>query len=170
MANEEGTFDDDELDDEARYSYYVSAYAMIQDTEGVDQEELQKSSLPRNLRVASSIEDDGERFEEYFGNMASHTTLELKISPDDYAIKQWVGGDTMIRKTQFTSVDALRKDRWEQVARNRREKFNKTFTVLPAWATDESEQSVAEVKKAYQSWIQDGPRDIGSGDVSMADA
>lgn len=143
---------------------------MTQDTEGLDLDDLQRSSLVRNFNVANSIADDDERFAELIGNMDTHTTLEMKISPDDYAIKRWAGNETMVRSTLHAAIDAVRRDRREHVARNRREKFNKTFTALPAWATDESEQSVAEVKKSYQSWIQDGPRDTETGDVSMADA
>lgn len=143
---------------------------MSQNTEGIDPDELQKPCLNRNLNVAGSMGDDSEQRAELFGSMDSTTTLEMKISPDDYAIKQWLGYESMVRTNQHFAIGSARSERWEQVAKNRREKFNKNFAAIPAWTKGATEETVAEVKKAYQSWIQEGPRDANIGDVNMADA
>lgn len=83
MTAEDSTLENDELNQEARWSYYVSAYAMRDPTEGVPFSRMRMPFLKRNL--PPKLEQD-EEYDRFYRPLVYHDGLVIRICANSYHI------------------------------------------------------------------------------------
>lgn len=146
---DDDTFSGEKLDDEARWSVYVTSYQMLDATEGVPHSKVGKSFLRRNLAKDVDV-----------NSIVSEDRQELRIDVTTYRIifaYNGVSGKPFVyeRKVSTNEMayaeDALRKERAK-----RDKKMKEKFVTNVAWMKDQSHEEVEHRKSAWQKGLTEG--------------
>ena len=148
---DEGTFDTDELTDEARWQYYVASFTMSEPTEGLDPARLRRTYLPRNIPPQSS--DPKLAYMENFGNL-------------DYVDDQAAIIDVESYKLHLQGVYAFERQGLKpgkQYAKGQKaesEPFREKFVRNVAWMKDQRTEDVEARKAAWDKGVREGLMDF----------
>ena len=83
LTPEDATLENEELNQEARWSYYVSAYTMRDPTEGVPFSQMRMPFLKRNLPPKLEQEEEYNR---YYRPLVHQDGLIIRICANSYHI------------------------------------------------------------------------------------
>lgn len=156
MTAEDSTFENEELSQEARWSYYVSAYTMRDPTEGVPFSQMRmpflKSSLPAKL-------EQDEEYNRYYRRLVHQDGLVIRICANSYHILYEPGSyDWWWRPTASSQEEADENVKELATVRERRQdRFREMFVNNPAWARGLSKDEVDASNKKFRTWINGGP-------------
>lgn len=155
MTAEDSTLENEELSQEARWSYYVSAYTMRDPTEGVPFSQMRMPFLKRNL--PPKMEQD-EEYNRYYRPLVNHDGLVIRICANSYHILYEPGSyDWWWRPSALTHESAEEKAKEDAaVKERRRDRFMEKFVNNPSWAHGLSKDEVDESNQRFRSWIK-GP-------------
>jgi paired amphipathic helix protein Sin3a len=153
MTAEDSTLENEELSQEARWSYYVSAYTMRDPTEGVPFSQMRMPFLKRNL--PSNMEQD-EEYNVYYRRLVSHDGLVIRICANSYHILYEPGSyDWWWRSTVPVPEEAEERAKEETAVKERRhDRFREKFINNPGWAHGLSKDEVDESNQRFRSWVK----------------
>ncbi|KAL3494016.1 hypothetical protein BJX62DRAFT_55289 [Aspergillus germanicus] len=163
LTPEDATLENEELSQEARWSYYVSAYTMRDPTEGVPFSQMRMPFLKRNLPAKLEQEEEYNR---YYRPLVHQEGLIIRICANSYHILyEPSSNDWWWRPSPPTeeSADDIAKDE-AAVKERRRDRFTEKFVNNPSWAHGLSKDQVDEKNQDYRTWIK------GSGSDREASA
>ncbi|KAL4883784.1 hypothetical protein BJY04DRAFT_24150 [Aspergillus karnatakaensis] len=181
LTPEDATLENEELSQEARWSYYVSAYTMRDPTEGVPFSQMRMPFLKRNLPGKLEQEEEYNRF---YRPLVHQDGLIIRICANSYHILyEPSSNDWWWRPTlPDEAVEETAKDE-AAVKERRRDRFTEKFINNPSWAQGLSKDQVDESNQRFRSWIKgtDPEREVSAAgsasdkqsnqdDVEMADA
>lgn len=154
FKKDERTYELDELADTARWSYYVSAFSMWDQTEGIDLRKLNYPLLHRNL--PSQMDTDEEYTSAY--SPAFHADgLVIRISPNNYhllydpATSDWFLHGAKQQKKGLTGYDEIKRNRKEGLKALVNDKEKNT------WLRDATEAQAETTITEFGRWINEGP-------------
>ncbi|KAL4969391.1 transcriptional regulator SIN3 [Aspergillus stella-maris] len=177
LTPEDATLENEELSQEARWSYYVSAYTMRDPTEGVPFSQMRMPFLKRNLPGKLEQEEEYNRF---YRPLVHQDGLIIRICANSYHILYEPSSyDWWWRPTgpsDESSEENVKDD--TAVKERRRDRFTEKFVNNPSWAHGLSKDQVDESNQQFRNWIKgDAEREAPAGseekpkeDVEMADA
>ncbi|KAL3478963.1 hypothetical protein BJX99DRAFT_94183 [Aspergillus californicus] len=183
LTPEDATLENEELSQEARWSYYVSAYTMRDPTEGVPFSQMRLPFLKRNLPGKLEQEEEYNRF---YRPLVHQDGLIIRICANSYHILYEPSSyDWWWRPTYADELAEEVKDE-AAVKERRRDRFTEKFVNNPSWAHGLSKDQVDESNQRFRSWVKgfdsereasaaagsesDKQNDKGDDDVDMADA
>lgn len=156
------TYEADELAAHARWSYYVSAFSMLDHTEGIDANRLRRAFSHRALQKSLSSDD------EEWSPIAHEDGLVIRISPNNYHLLYdpgttdwWVHGVQQQKrglsgmKEQISANKGQMKAMVEDKARNR-------------WMTTASAEQIHQINDDFALWMEQGPPDVRSQKAALA--
>ncbi|KAL1965797.1 hypothetical protein VTN77DRAFT_5118 [Rasamsonia byssochlamydoides] len=169
MTAEDSTLENEELSQEARWSYYVSAYTMRDPTEGVPFSQMRMPFLKRNL--PPKMEQD-EEYDRYYRRLVNHDGLIIRICANSYHILYEPGShDWWWRPAVSNKEEAEEKAKEEAVVKERRrDRFREKFVNNPVWAHGLSKDEVDEANKRFRSWVKGPEPESTKAAESSADA
>jgi paired amphipathic helix protein Sin3a len=152
MTAEDSTLENEELSQEARWSYYVSAYTMRDPTEGVPFSQMRMPFLKRNL--PSKMEHD-EEYNRYYRRLINHDGLVIRICANSYHILYEPGSyDWWWRPGASNREEAEEKNKEESATKERRRaRFLEKFVTKPSWARDLGPGDIEKSNQRFQSKI-----------------
>ncbi|KAL4957359.1 hypothetical protein BDW69DRAFT_156459 [Aspergillus filifer] len=178
LTPEDATLENEELSQEARWSYYVSAYTMRDPTEGVPFSQMRMPFLKRNLPGKLEQEEEYNRF---YRPLVHQDGLIIRICANSYHILYEPSSyDWWWRPTgpsDESSEENVKDD--AAVKERRRDRFTEKFVNNPSWAHGLSKDQVDESNQQFRNWIKgDAEREAPAAgteekpkeDVEMADA
>lgn len=156
MTAEDSTFENEELSQEARWSYYVSAYTMRDPTEGVPFSQMRMPFLKNSLPV--KLEQD-EEYNRYYRRLVHQDGLVIRICANSYHILYEPGSyDWWWRPTASSQEESDENVKELTAVRERRQdRFREMFVNNPAWARGLSKDEVDASNKKFRTWINGGP-------------
>ena len=170
---DELTFEADELNEESRWSYYVTSYGMLDKTEGIPWTRVQRSTIQRNV-PADSLDDPTRVLED--GPIITRGNFDIRVVPENYKLN-FHGTEYILRPTRYYKPEkrALAKagePLEESKVEMSQARFEDHFVRNNAWMKGQSGEDVDRTKTRYQKWIKDGPpaEDTAMEDVEMAGA
>ncbi|KAL2870089.1 transcriptional regulator SIN3 [Aspergillus lucknowensis] len=183
LTPEDATLENEELSQEARWSYYVSAYTMRDPTEGVPFSQMRMPLLKRNL--PGNLEQE-EEYNRYYRPLVHQDGLIIRICANSYHILYEPGSYDWWWRPALpieASAEETAKDE-AAVKERRRDRFTEKFVNNPSWAHGLSKDQVDESNQRFRSWIKGaesereasapaGPasdKQSNKEDVEMADA
>lgn len=154
LTAEESTFENEELSQEARWSYYVSAYTMRDPTEGVPFSQMRMPFLKRSL--PPKLEQD-EEYNRYYRRLVHQDGLIIRICANSYHILYEPGSyDWWWRPTMSTQEDAEENAKELAAVKERRhDRFREKFVNNPGWAHGLSKDEVDESNQKFRAWVKD---------------
>ncbi|GLA54452.1 transcriptional regulatory protein sin3 [Aspergillus niger] len=169
LTPEDATLENEELSQEARWSYYVSAYTMRDPTEGVPFSQMRMPFLKRNLPAKLEQEEEYNR---YYRPLVHQDGLIIRICANSYHILYEPGSyDWWWRPTAPTEETA------EEVAKEaaavkerRRDRFTEKFVNNPHWAHGLSKDQVDESNQRFRSWIKGSEGEAAAAATAAAPA
>ena len=150
---DDGTFDTNDLTDEARWQYYVASFTMSEPTEGLDTARLRRTYLPRNIPPQSS--DPRTAYMENFGNL-------------DYFDDQAAIIDIESYKLHLQGIYAFERQglkpgkHYTEAQKAESEPFREKFVRNVAWMKDQRREDVAARKAAWDKGVREGLADFES--------
>lgn len=150
---EDATLQNEELSQEARWSYYVSAYTMRDPTEGVPFSQMRMPFLKRSLPARLEQEDEYNRF---YRPLVHQDGLIIRICANSYHLLyepgscEWSWCPTA--PTEEMADEAARDE--AAVKERRKDRFMEKFVNNPMWAHGLSKDQVDESNQRFRSWIQ----------------
>lgn len=153
LTPEDATLQNEELSQEARWSYYVSAYTMRDPTEGVPFSQMRMPFLKRNLPTRLDQEDEYNR---YYRPLEHQDGLIIRICANSYHLLyepgscEWSWRPT--GPTEETAEEAAKED--AAVKERRKDRFVEKFINNPVWAHGLSKDEVDESNQRFRSWIR----------------
>lgn len=163
MTPEDSTLENEELSQEARWSYYVSAYTMRDPTEGVPFSQMRMPFLKRNLPPKM---EQNEEYNRYYRPLVSHDGLVIRICANSYHILYEPGSfDWWWRPAAPTEHETAEEKAREEAAvkERRRDRFMEKFVNNPSWAHGLSKDEVDESNQRFRSWIKGSEPESGHG-------
>ncbi|KAF9894622.1 Transcriptional regulatory protein sin3 [Aspergillus nanangensis] len=161
LTPEDATLENEELSQEARWSYYVSAYTMRDPTEGVPFTQMRMPFLHRNLPPKLEQEEEYNR---YYRPLVHQDGLIIRICANSYHILYEPGSfDWWWRPTASPdeSTEEIAKEE-AAVKERRRDRFTEKFINNPSWAHGLSKDQVDESNQRFRSWIKGSASEIGA--------
>lgn len=154
LTAEDSTFENEELSQEARWSYYVSAYTMRDPTEGVPFSQMRMPFLKRNL--PAKLEQD-EEYNRYYRRLIHHDGLVIRICANSYHILYEPGSyDWWWRPNASNQEDAEENAKELAAIKERRhDRFREKFINNPGWAHGLSKDEVDESNQKFRAWVKD---------------
>lgn len=161
LTPEDATLQNDELSQEARWSYYVSTYTMRDPTEGVPFSQMRLPFMKRNLPAKPDQEDEYNR---YYRPLVHQDGLIIRICANSYHLLYEPGSSEWSwRPTSPSEEDAEEAAKDEAaVKERRRDRFMEKFVNNPVWAHGLSKDQVDESNQRFRSWIN-GTSESDSG-------
>lgn len=168
MTPEDATLEKEDLSEEARWSYYVSAYTMRDPTEGVPFSQMHIPFLKRNLPAKLEQEEEYNR---YYRRLVHHDGLIIRICAKSYHILYEPGSyDWWWRPTGPTEGSSEEAAKEEAAVKDRRrDRFMGKFVNNPGWAHGLSKDQVDESNQRFRSWINGPERETSTGAGPGAD-
>lgn len=162
MTPEDATLEKEELSEEARWSYYVSAYTMRDPTEGVPFSRMHMPFLKRNL--PSKLEQE-EEYNRYYQRLVHHDGLIIRICAKSYHILYEPASNEWWWRPTAPLEGAAEEVAKEEAAvkERRRDRFMEKFVNNPSWAHGLSKDQVDESNQRFRTWIQDSSAASGAG-------
>lgn len=154
LTAEDSTFENEELSQEARWSYYVSAYTMRDPTEGVPFSQMRMPFLKRNLPTKLEQEEEYNR---YYRRLVHHDGLIIRICANSYHILYEPGSyDWWWRPTASNQEEAEEYVKELTTVKERRhDRFREKFINNPGWAHGLSKDEVDESNQKFRAWVKD---------------
>jgi paired amphipathic helix protein Sin3a len=155
ITPEDATLENEELSQEARWSYYVSAYTMRDPTEGVPFSQMRMPFLKRNLPPKLEQEEEYNR---YYRPLVHRDGLIIRICANSYHILYEPGSCDWWWRPKAPSEESPEDIAKEEAAvkERRRDRFMEKFVNNPSWAQGLSKDQVDESNQRFRSWIK-GP-------------
>jgi paired amphipathic helix protein Sin3a len=155
LTPEDATLENEELSQEARWSYYVSAYTMRDPTEGVPFSQMRMPFLKRNLPPKLEQEEEYNR---YYRPLVHQDGLIIRICANSYHILYEPGSCDWWCRPKAPSEESPEDIAKEEAAvkERRRDRFMEKFVNNPSWAQGLSKDQVDESNQRFRSWIK-GP-------------
>lgn len=177
FPSEELTFESDELNEEAKWSYYVLSYSMIDPTEGIPWSKVHKPYLRRNLPGRDAEISTDEAFNNRFGPLLSEEHVEIRVIPETYKL-HFEGWSVVFHENSYFKPEKPAEAREGELLREtkkeqRNARFEELFVRNTTWMKGKSGEEVDSIKADWQKWLKDGPQPASmdlSGDVEMGDA
>lgn len=165
MTPEDATLEKEDLSEEARWSYYVSAYTMRDPTEGIPFSQMHMPFLKRNLPAKL---DEEEEYNRYYRRLVHHDGLIIRICAKSYHILYEPGSyDWWWRPTGPSEESAEEAGKDYTTAKERRqERFTKKFINNPKWAHGISKDKVDESNQRFRNWIKGAQADKDTADTA----
>lgn len=161
LTAEDSTFENEELSQEARWSYYVSAYTMRDPTEGVPFSQMRMPFLKRNL--PAKLEHD-EEYNRYYRRLVHHDGLIIRICANSYHILYEPGSyDWWWRPTAASQEESEENVKELAAVKERRhDRFREKFINNPGWAHGLSKDEVDASNQKFRAWVKDpnAPEDV----------
>lgn len=161
LTAEDSTFENEELSQEARWSYYVSAYTMRDPTEGVSFSQMRMPFLKRNL--PAKLEQD-EEYNRYYRRLVHHDGLIIRICANSYHILYEPGSyDWWWRPTAASQEESEENVKELAAVKERRhDRFREKFINNPGWAHGLSKDEVDASNQKFRAWVKDpnAPEDV----------
>lgn len=166
LTPEDSTLEKSTLSQEARWSYYVTAYTMRDPTEGVPFSQMRMPFLKRNL---PSKLDEEEEYNRFFRPLVHHDGLIIRICANSYHIlyepntHDWwwrpsrSAGDVGDAHEDEAVGEADKE--MVSVKERRRARFQDKFVNHPSWARGLDKSEVDEWNSRFRSWIKGGDED-----------
>lgn len=152
MTGEDATLENDELSEEARWSYYVSAYTMRDPTEGVPFSHMRMPFLKRNLPGKL---DQEEEYNQYFRRLVHHDGLIIRICAKSYHLLYEPSSYDWWWRPSVTEGSAEGAAKEEAAIKDRRrDRFMEKFVNNPSWAHGQSKDQVDESNQHFRDWIK----------------
>ena len=173
---DEVTFEADDLNEVARWSYYVSAFSMMEPTEGIPWSKVKTPFLTRNLPTHDIEWDDA--YGEIMESIESKEDFQTRVTPDSYQL-HFTGYNYLWRKDRYlkpakeTDEATIGEEAGETATEKRNAKFEDLFVRNTVWMKDRSGEEVDRMKTQWQKWINNGPQEVAAvsgDDVQMGDA
>ena len=171
LTPEDATITKEELTPEARWSYYVSSYAMSDPTESVQFDRVRMPFLKRTM-PANKEDERGERFKP----LIAQENLVLRINTETYGLHfepnttDWWYYDEQTKpagETQAGSdadgenitIDprAAAAERAAALREKRRDKFLEKHVNNPAWMHEMSKDEVDQLNQRFRNWVGQVP-------------
>jgi paired amphipathic helix protein Sin3a len=154
LTAEDSTFENEELSQEARWSYYVSAYTMRDPTEGVSFSQMRMPFLKRSL--PGKLEQD-EEYNRYYRRLIHHDGLIIRICANSYHILYEPGSyDWWWRPTAVSQEESEENVKELGVVKERRQdRFREKFINNPGWAHGLSKDEVDASNQKFRAWVKD---------------
>jgi paired amphipathic helix protein Sin3a len=151
MTAEDSTLENEELSQEARWSYYVSAYTMRDPTEGVPFSQMRMPFLKRNL--PPKMEQD--EYNRYYRRLINHDGLVIRICANSYHILYEPGSyDWWWRPGPANREVAEEKAKEEATVKERRRgRFIEKFVTHPNWVQSLGKDDVDKAIQRFHTWI-----------------
>ena len=151
FKKDDKTFETDEMAANARWSYYISSYAMRDLTEGLD---LGKTDWPFLRRNMPPMLDSEEEYTRVYTPQWNEDGLVIRISANNYHIQY-------DPKTQDWWVHNAAVERRGLVGRKamqdaRKQKFSEKFELSNGWMVGKSVEAVDKVNRGFRRWIEQG--------------
>ena len=183
LTPEDASINSEELTPEARWSYYVSAYAMSDPTEGVQFDRVRMPFLKRNMTInMDSPEERAKRFTPVVGVEG----LVLRIHTESYSINfepktvDWFYHVKPAARVSSSDADGERTpvdseaaavpaaERAAASRKRRRGKFLDKFVNNPAWAQEIGKDELEQATQRFRNWVGQIPKREGDEPVMAA--
>lgn len=153
LTPEDATLENEELSQEARWSYYVSAYTMRDPTEGVAFSQMRMPFLKRNLPGKLEQEEEYNRF---YRPLVHQDGLIIRICANSYHILYEPSSYDWWWRPNLPSDELAEEVAKEEgaVKERRRDRFTEKFVNNPSWAHGLSKDQVDESNQRFRSWIK----------------
>lgn len=153
LTPEDATLENEELSQEARWSYYVSAYTMRDPTEGVPFSQMRMPFLKRNLPGKLEQEEEYNRF---YRPLVHQDGLIIRICANSYHILYEPSSYDWWWRPNLPSDELAEEVAKEEgaVKERRRDRFTEKFVNNPSWAHGLSKDQVDESNQRFRSWIK----------------
>lgn len=146
---DDDTFSGERLDEEARWSVYVTSYQMLDPTEGVPHSKVGKSFLKRNLGKDADV-----------NKILSDDRQEVRIDVSTYRIVFIYNGMTgkpFVYLTTTTPDEQVKIDeKMKAATKERTEKMQEKFVTNTSWMKSESKEAVERTTAAWQKGLKEG--------------
>lgn len=164
LTPEDATLENEDLSQEARWSYYVSAYTMRDPTEGVRFSRMRMPFLKRNLPVQMDQEDEYNR---YYRPLVHQDGLIIRICANSYHILYEPGSQDWWWRPTAPSDETAEEVAKEEAAvkERRRDRFTEKFVNNPGWAQGFSKDQVDDFNQRFRSWVQ-GSEPAGTAEAA----
>ncbi|KAI9698496.1 MAG: Transcriptional regulatory protein sin3 [Candelina mexicana] len=163
------TFENDDLTDEAKWSYYISSYCMVEPTEGVPLSRCRVPFLKRNLPKKSSTEDEDTQGS-ILDSTISRENLVVRISVNSYKILYDQDTEDFFAKKEWPSIES---EEVKQSKEKRRNMFVEKFVTNPKWITEMGAADVEALVVNYRKLVQgkggEKAEKVDAEDEDMAD-
>lgn len=160
MMRDESTFDTTYMAPEAKWSYYVSSYQLMDPTEGVSSLLVRSPFLKKSM-PNSDREDAQEQFDRYFATLSHQEGLVVRVAPDNYRLIYDAGTSEAFLRNRQDRYDSKRIERWQaekqSVKDDRKQAFQEKFLMNTPWMKGRSQEEVESVNEQFQSWLHKGP-------------
>ncbi|EEH46498.2 transcriptional regulator SIN3 [Paracoccidioides brasiliensis Pb18] len=151
LTAEDGTLDNEELNAEARWSYYVSAFTMRDPTEGVPFSQMRMPFLKRNLPGKM---DSDEEYNLYYKPLVNHDGLVIRICANSYHILYEPGTEDWWYRQPTGDEDPAESARERAaVTEKRKERFTEKFVNNPSWTCELGKDEVEQANRQFRSWV-----------------
>ncbi|KAG2420201.1 hypothetical protein HFD88_005001 [Aspergillus terreus] len=169
LTPEDATLENEELSQEARWSYYVSAYTMRDPTEGVPFSQMRMPFLKRNLPAKLEQEEEYNR---YYRPLVHQDGLIIRICANSYHILYEPGSFDWWWRPSVSSEEPAEEVAKEEAAvkERRRDRFTEKFVNNPSWAHGLSKDEVDKSNQSFRSWIKGTASESGAAENSTTAA
>ncbi len=153
FKKDDKTFEIDEMAATARWSYYISTFAMRDLTEGMDLSKIDWPFLRRNM---PPMLDTEEEYTRVYTPQWNEDGLVIRISANNYHIQydpltqDWWIHDAAVQKRGLEGS--------ERMTDERKRKFREKLVLNNTWMMGKSVQEVDEINQKYRQWVDHGPK------------
>ena len=150
MTPEDSTLDNEELNQEARWSYYVSAYAMRDPTEGIPFSRMRIPFLKRNLPPKLEQEEEYDRF---YRPLAYHDGLVIRICANSYHILYEPNTSDWWWREEVPAAEESARENADTVKQRRRDRFEDKFVKNPSWMAQLDKEKVDGAIRGFHKLV-----------------
>ncbi len=133
----------------ARWSYYISTFAMRDLTEGIDLSKVRWPFLKRNMPPPLDTEEEYNRV---YTPQWNADNLVIRISPNNYHMQydpntqDWWVHDRIVRERGMTGMEEARQER--------KTRFRGKFGDHPSWMDALPVEDIARIEEDFRSWVK----------------
>ena len=137
----------------ARWSYYISSFAMRDLTEGMDLSKIDWPFLRRNM---PPMLDTEEEYTRVYTPQWNEDGLVIRISANNYHMQydplthDWWVHNAAVQKRGLEGRIRMKDER--------KQKFQEKFELNNTWMVGKSVEDVDEINQEYRQWIDHGPK------------
>ncbi|KAI9741094.1 MAG: Transcriptional regulatory protein sin3 [Cirrosporium novae-zelandiae] len=151
LKRDDKTVDDEILNQEAKWSYYVSTYTMREPTEGVPLNKIRRPMLKRSF-PAPGLEDED------YGNylpLWSSDGLTICVGVNKYKLFYKANTHDWFVQSMKTR-GRIGKGTMEQISEKRANRFKEKFVMNNPWMKDLRKEDVDKRNEGFGNWIKGG--------------
>ena len=155
FKKDDKTYQSDELAAQARWSYYISTYSMLDPTEGIPHTRTHFPLLRRNM--PKPLTEDEDRTNAYGTPQWNEDRLVFRIAPHNYRI-MW-DPDTYewwVHNAQFQKRGL---GAYEELSKERKRKFEDAFGERGSLILKREGEKLDEEIEEFRRWVNGGPAD-----------